>query len=325
VRSSAVDGIKATATLAVILIHSLHPWFLPGISQIELWIGQVTRFAVPAFLFCSAFLYASRPDSESGGVGSTVRQRLQRLLIPYGIASVLALLGRAILSEPPSLYRMVADLAIGSAYGPYYYVLVLCLFILTVPLFRLASMRVLLVLIPVSIGIQSLFEIPGLSPIPFNLGVHLRNPFLWMPYFVLGWMAGLYADSVSRFAEQWRTILLAVLIPVTGALYLHTTVGNSQISDWVAIFPTVALLYCAFSGVGKLPGFVVALSSSSYLFYLYHLFFVDYFKLALSAWGVKPSPLTALACWVVAVSGSVGVLLAVRRLPGTLPRRLFGA
>ena len=48
-RFAEVDWLKAVGILVVILIHTVRsPWEI-GAAPVELWLGHVTRFAVPAF------------------------------------------------------------------------------------------------------------------------------------------------------------------------------------------------------------------------------------------------------------------------------------
>jgi fucose 4-O-acetylase-like acetyltransferase len=54
-----VDLLKAVGILTVVLIHSLRSPWEPSISPLELWLGNVTRFAVPGFLVASGYLYAT--------------------------------------------------------------------------------------------------------------------------------------------------------------------------------------------------------------------------------------------------------------------------
>ena len=81
-----IDSLKAAGILTIILIHSLRaPWDSRTPSN-ELLLGIVTRFAVPAFLLSSGFLYAT--TTRIAGV--TVLRRLRRVLVPYLICSIAA-------------------------------------------------------------------------------------------------------------------------------------------------------------------------------------------------------------------------------------------
>lgn len=83
-RFTEIDFLKATGILAVLLIHSLRAPWDPRVSSTELWLGIVTRFAVPGFLFCSGFLYATEKPIHL----RTILKRLRRVLVPYLICSI---------------------------------------------------------------------------------------------------------------------------------------------------------------------------------------------------------------------------------------------
>ena len=96
-RYAEIDALKATAIATIILIHCVRPPWAPGIPPIEVWIGHITRFGVPAFLFASGFLYATTAPVS---LGVTAR-RLRRILIPYAVVSLAAQARRAPFPGPP--------------------------------------------------------------------------------------------------------------------------------------------------------------------------------------------------------------------------------
>jgi peptidoglycan/LPS O-acetylase OafA/YrhL len=85
-RYAELDAIKSIGILVVILIHSMRAPWNPSASEAEVWIGAVTRFAVPGFLAVSGCLYAG---SRSVAAALT-RVRLRRILVPYALASLAA-------------------------------------------------------------------------------------------------------------------------------------------------------------------------------------------------------------------------------------------
>ena len=62
-RFAEIDALKAVGIVTVVLIHSFRSPFDPTVSPGEVWLGHLTRFAVPAFLMASGFLYAGDHDS----------------------------------------------------------------------------------------------------------------------------------------------------------------------------------------------------------------------------------------------------------------------
>ena len=60
---------EGVGILLVVLIHSLRPNWDPGISGAELWLGSITRFAVPGFFAASGYLYATDQPIAGAVVG----------------------------------------------------------------------------------------------------------------------------------------------------------------------------------------------------------------------------------------------------------------
>jgi len=86
-------------------------------------LAVLSRFAVPAFFFTSGFLQAS---SARLTVRSFCSKRLRRLLIPYLVAIVAAILFRAVVLQVPfDAAGIVRVFVIGDAWGIYYFVPVL--------------------------------------------------------------------------------------------------------------------------------------------------------------------------------------------------------
>ncbi|MEE3328514.1 MAG: acyltransferase family protein, partial [Myxococcota bacterium] len=118
----AVDYVKAIAIVAVIITHAGLRGSDPNISAFEKvlrqsWVG----FQVPAFFLVAGFLYHKSQKLPWSEIG----RRLIRIIIPYLVASSVALLigfGR-----PLSADKILFDLATGNVVGIYYFVFVLCL------------------------------------------------------------------------------------------------------------------------------------------------------------------------------------------------------
>ena len=51
-----IDVLKAVAITTVVLIHGMRAPWDPGLSATEVWLGHLTRFAVPAFLTVATVL-----------------------------------------------------------------------------------------------------------------------------------------------------------------------------------------------------------------------------------------------------------------------------
>ena len=131
-----VDLAKAVGIVAVVLIHSMRPYFDVEVSSVEKWLGSATKFAVPAFLAASGVLYGTLERVRS----EVTRARLRRLLVPYLFASVAAqLFWVAFDSRTLVASEVLRDFVFASSFSPFYYVLQALLFVLAVPV--LAQLR----------------------------------------------------------------------------------------------------------------------------------------------------------------------------------------
>jgi hypothetical protein len=181
--------IKVVGILAVILIHCLRPVWSPHATPAEHFLNQELRFAVPGFLFCSGFLYAT---SRSVGWKET-RSRLTRILIPYAVASMGAEIWRFVDNRPRNAVELLQDFLLGGAFGHYYYIFVIVGLVIATPVFARMSRRALVgtmffvfLFQFVTIAIESFIGIETIDVIPrFWL---IRLPLLWWNFFLLGWL-----------------------------------------------------------------------------------------------------------------------------------------
>jgi fucose 4-O-acetylase-like acetyltransferase len=326
-----LDVIKAAAIVAVVLIHSVRPVFVPGLSLWEEVILRVTRFAVPAFLTVSGFLYYSATPLDL----RTLARRYRRLLMPYLCVSLAAYVyGRQFPQHLviPSLWEA---LLVGGTFGPYYYVFVLATLIpFTWVLSRLpwpALLGVTLVAVLATVHAQVSW-VTGQSgsfwrPISFWA---VRSPQVWAGWFVSGWVAAAGRPRVFAFALRYRTWLLGL--------------WSALIAGWIGIVctPRVPALLAGFAdlgvtaaniagllvvsrGITKLPGIMNRLSSWTYPLYLLHPFFVYASQDGLaSQLGLSPLP-SALVSWCAGLCGGIVVTALVRRVAGPYSRDLVGA
>jgi len=80
-----LDGLRAAATVAVVTLHCLHPFFHKDLASAgvgEELARQVLDFAAPSFFFIAGFLLPRNPRSG-------LERRLRRVLVPYAVATVM--------------------------------------------------------------------------------------------------------------------------------------------------------------------------------------------------------------------------------------------
>lgn len=347
-RKLEVDLLKAAGILAVVVIHSLRDFWNPDFTTAELWIGQLIRFGVPAFLAVSGFLYASPPASWS-----SVRPRLQRILIPYLVAStaaialglwqgglnpppaylVEALVGSA--SDPSSSAQMAAtvslDLALGNAFGPYYYVLVISFFVLISPLIALLGSRALTGLLLGALCAQFIFE--GGFWYWNDFFWHVRNPLLWGGYFVMGWWLRVHSEAISGFVQpfRYRIVLFAlILTSVCAALLAFESSGALsheivQLTAWVGVYSILFLLLMVAWGRTTRSVWLARISDMTYTVYLFHLFVLYPLRKNVEGFTEGFDPMILLGTAAVSFAVPFFIALTLRRLFGERTRFWIGA
>jgi fucose 4-O-acetylase-like acetyltransferase len=324
-RFAEIDALKVAGIVTIVLIHSLRPPWDPAVAPLEVWLGHATRFGVPAFLFASGYLYATR-----GAVGrATLAGRLRRILVPYLLASALAQAFRAATGHEDGTGSVWLDLLIGASFGPYYYVFVIVCLVVATPLFARLSSGALLLLL----GLFTLLQWVADSGIMgwLDLRWHLRNPMLWWAYFLLGWWARLHRAGIQRVVEARRHALLAALVVATGALSAASALEGQaprlfvRSAAWLDVYAILGLVFVATSRMKEVPGWLRFASEATYSIYLFHLFF-----LVPARW-LWPLPvgsldLAAVALpWALGVAGPLLLVAAARAALGARSRSLIGA
>jgi len=318
-----LDVLKAVSIITVVAIHAFLPWGERNRPPFLLWLGLATIFAVPGFFFAAGFL-AGRSRTDS--VKLYWAQRLRRILAPYLLASALTLfLPHPLTGASWSSARDVLfALAFGSAWGPYYFVVVLVQLVLVTPLLWRLPTTLLAGLTIVFTATSFWYRV---NPFFFtgSLFWALRHPFYWWGYYLLGmWMARTEfgRQFVSRgTANAWLLIALPIASVLLTASALYPL---PKLAAATATHAYVHLAVFALVAVGAvLPRWapLVWLSDASYPIYLYHLFFVRSIGTRVNQWGtITNRALTFL----LALLATVAFVAVVRRVLGPKARTLFG-
>ncbi len=283
-RLEAIDLIKTLAIIAVVMTHAV---LAPSWGRHSEWDDLLGRswvsFHVPSFLAVSGFLYF-----RETAIGlRKILERLARVLVPYLIASFVALaLGDVPNKEPGFLVR----LATGNTQGHFYYVVLITAYLPLIGVLSRLQRR----------WIHLLFVFLLLYPLlayffqPFRFSetqlMRMRNPVYTAVYFVAGWSVALAFPSLQALAKRlgatrfWLGVagagVLAVLFyglsPIPGRgwqIYL----ANRMIYTAGAIALSCALA----AGLARLPvpadpvrSFLAFVSRSTYTIYLYHFLFI---------------------------------------------------
>jgi len=164
-----------------------------------------------------------------------------------------------------------------------------------------------------------------------NLGFfsHLRNPFLWSPYFLGGWLARRYREKPIG-ADGRRRVRLALAL---GAGSLLCEVGMlpvdvweiRQLADLAHVYLMLALLWVVSCTWPRTPSWIEWLSDRTYAVYLYHAPVIALVPPLLFG---RPGLLAAAAValsWIAGCVGGLSVAIAGRRIFGRHSRWLVGA
>jgi surface polysaccharide O-acyltransferase-like enzyme len=318
-----IDSLKAAGIIAVILIHSLRAPWDPRVSSTEVWLGIVTRFAVPGFLFCSGFLYATTKRIRT----QMVLRRLRRVLVPYLICSVAAQIWWFATGQGHAFDAIVEEILLGSSFGPFYYVFVHFFLVLFAPLFALLPGSALAGLTALMLVGQGWLETRTgfLMPIFW----HIRNPLLWWGYFLLGWMVRLHYDNVRRWIAPRRGLLITAmaLAVLTCTWFASAEIGSEWLSraKWLNIHSTLALIFVATCGRRSAPAPLAILADATFAIYLLHLFFVYAAERLVQPTINEFDILVIAGYWSAGLFGALGVISLARRLLGPRSRDVIGA
>jgi len=322
-RFAEIDALKSIGILTVVFIHCIRAPFDPTIPAIEIWLGHLTRFGVPAFLAASGFLYAAGVvDSKR----ATLR-RLRRIGVPYLIASGVAQLWWAVQGVPTETGSWVADLFLGGSMGPYYYVFIIAGLVVVTPLFARLPGNAMAALTLVLVAAQWFVDAASGLLLPFFW--HLRNPLLWWGYFALGWMVRLHYDAILTWIAPRRgglTLAFGSLVVVLSAASgLPGPRLLVRTAAWLDVYAICGLIFVATCGRERLPAVMRSLSDMTYPIYLLHMFFV---LAASDLFPPRPRHATLLPIvvpWAAGVLGSVSLIAALQAALGKRSKDWIGA
>lgn len=322
-----IDVLKAAAILAVITIHSVRPFWLPDVSELEKLVLLATRFGVPAFLAASGFLYYSAAPIPF----ATIRRRLRRVVVPYCFVSIAALAYGAFYPARLTSDSLVAGLLLGAFFGPYYYVFLLVGFIFSTWVLSRLSTAVVTWLSMVALATVFVWE-SRIAEMwrPFANLWEVRNPLLWAGWWLLGWSAAAHRRTVSVSIARHRTAIAGgwIVYTLAWALGLGSSVLTgrpARASVVLLILATIIGLVAVGSSLRATPRWLAQLSDWTYSLYLLHPFCIYFVQDTVApALGWSPAvwvPLSAVAGF----AGSLAVTMAGRRLLGAWSRDIIGA
>jgi surface polysaccharide O-acyltransferase-like enzyme len=318
-----VDVLKTVAIVVVVLIHSMRSAFGHELSPLERWIGLQTRFAVPAFLMVSGFLYATTESREF----PRMLRRLRRILVPYLFASLLAQGWSHWTATPTPTGSFAVDLAFGSSFGPYYYIFVITTLVFFAPVLARLNRWVL----PVGITLAAFQWALETGFLKTGLGGYweIRNPLFWWAYFVAGWGVRRNYGAIIDWLRPRRALAVVVLAAVVVTTSFLSFTGPSQpvvrTAAWINIYAISAFLFAAAGRLGSSPAVLRTISDATYPIYLLHLFFVYEMARRIPGPATQTEPVYIALSVALGVTGSLVVVFLGRKLLGERSRDVIGA
>lgn len=322
-RFAEVDALKAIGIVTVVLIHSIRSPFDPGVSPGEIWIGHLTRFAVPAFLMASGFLYAGATDS----ILHLTLRRLRRIAVPYLIASGCAQLWFAAHGTRPETGSWIADVLFGASLGPYYFVFLIVGLVIATPAFALLSRRGIAIAATLLLAAQWWSDAAIGYILPFFWAV--RNPLMWWAYFAIGWMLRQHHAAIVAWIAPRRRLVLSVLVGLVLCLSIASGFSGPSLfvrtAAWADIYAVCALIFVSTAGLGRISPALQYLSEASYSIFLLHIVFV------LAVVERVPLPfqrvefLPVALAWAAGLFGSLMLIAGLKAALGRHSRNWIGA
>jgi peptidoglycan/LPS O-acetylase OafA/YrhL len=322
VRFPTIDYIKAAAIVAVTMTHAVPDLFDPGTSRFDRVAASLTCFHVPAFLLAAGLL-----ATRAGPVGwHGVRDRLQRVLVPYLIATVVALLTGLWTPTTPRMF--VFRVVTGSGLGIYYFVPVLACCIVLLPL--LSRLRTaVLAMLTATLGIYA--EIAWHQPawrLTHEFFWQIRDVFLQfhLGHFLLGVLAARGMPALRGFQARWPGLILTV--SAVGVAWFVWLAATESPWAWQPLVHTAYLLglvgvIASLAPAGPALAPVRFLSEATLTIYLYHL--MVYPLVMPQARLLLDPPLRFVLMSALGLAFGTLVVVAGRRGLGRRSRLLLGA
>ncbi len=294
-RLTELDLLRGIAILAVVLIHFTGP----AIRQLSLTsyaydfyliLNRLAQFAVPCFIFISAFALTYRNKTRKGlpSWGQFYRQRINRILIPYFLWSCFYILYRLINHEGNTIFlkKIIYWFVLGKSFYHLYFLILIIQLSLLLPLFlffiprqREKALLFFVLTWGIQLGIYWVNRLFVYAHFPYPATI-----LLWyLPLVGLGLWLGWHIGDWQKLNLKvfWPLIPLVIL---SGYLYVqqsYSVFAGQKVNTfyyqilwyvYVTGLSLLLLLFCRFLAYQnlRLTRFLTALGLSSFGIYLIH-------------------------------------------------------
>lgn len=260
--------------LAMILIHT-NAYYLSNKTSFFLW--DISQFAVPSFVFCSAFLYFQKAHVEHKYL-SYLKKRFLRLLVPYYIF-LLFFIPMVYLHEPSTFklqYLFESIFLIGGVDIDWLILLFLYFAALFPVLFYLEQKQKLL------FYIYSFLAVGSSILLTFYKFPYDYKYIMWLPWSIIVLYAMYFVKHNTHRLFPVFSLLLSAIISLSFLLIEQTMNHSLVLYDnkyppniyylSYGIFVTTLLFYIGKYGDTLIHRFIHFLSIYSYPIYFVHFF-----------------------------------------------------
>lgn len=295
-----VNYLRGLAIIGVIVIHTIGGAYSKNdlIYMFNINLDLVSSFSVPLFIFISGLVLTYNYSDKDINYNSFIRKRLNSILIPYLVWSIIYLIYRVVINrENIDIFIIVKKIILGSASFHLYFFVLMMQFYLFFPIIlkfilkfkdkhkELLILTFLFNYILISVYYYYFFN--------YVNEIIIRKIFVfWIFYFILGSVIGLnhefYKNIISKISFTTSAILFFIALNyVIIPFYLDGLVSNTYELFWmrpqVLVYATV-FIFIAFKFKNELnPKYILnlpfmllkELGKNSFGIYLSHILILN--------------------------------------------------
>ena len=261
--------IKITTGIAIILVVVGH-LASRGQEDIEFYVklkSIIYKFHMPLFLFLSGYIsYFTYPSIKSiKDYSKYVKKKFIRLFPAYLVLSLVFLTGKYMLAENTEFSKLIIDILLypsNSYAGFLWYIYVLFLFYLSMPIIEYFVKNKFVIFFTISILLSTLIKFPEI----FSLNLY----FWYLPFYILGCYFSNNQATYLSLLKKYGYIILVLFVLWTFLEFLEIIDIHKNIVSFFAIF-----------GIGYLSSillvrndFLEKIGGDSFFIYLFNTMFM---------------------------------------------------
>lgn len=331
---------RGVCIVAVVLLHCVGTGIsLDSFDSIYYFIVICIINSPVALFFVLSGYFVKAESFRRGNVGTQLKKRTLKLLVPYFIWSLIYIVFNLLLHHEFSIKWIVKCILTGTAATPFYYILVLFYFTLLTPLLiRFMHSRIFNILLFVCCFIcLAIFYIMKLSG--YEVWHSVRYTIVWLPFYYGGILIRNNNVKIERL-KKFAVILciLSIILEFCEAIVIWKYISNStdMILSQIKITSfinsaCIALLMFSYHTPQMNQGFIEKILSrlgdDSYGIFYVHCIFITLFQIAFEKFNIAsivPLPLLRIGECMLVLILSMIVITLIRLLFRKKSTFLFG-